>query len=147
MPTAAKLFGAIAFALVGFFTAEVLKPSFPQGFAFGYFSVVSALLGLLAGWRVMGPAAGASSVRAASTGVKTSFVLTMWGLTVFSIRQMLIESTQNRYDGVFDAIYGIFEIMVEYAQLLVTSIPALAVLVFGGMLGGMFSSWAAVRWR
>jgi uncharacterized membrane protein len=147
MPTAAKLFGAFAFALVGFFTAEVLKPSFPEAFGFGHFSIVCALLGLLAGWRVMGPSAGASSLRAASTGVKTSFVLTMWGLTVFSIRQMLLESTQNRFDGVWDAIYGTFEIMWEYAQLLLTSIPALAVLVIGGMLGGMFSSWAAVRWR
>jgi uncharacterized membrane protein len=147
MPTAAKLFGSFAFALVGFFTAEVLKPSFPEAFGFGYFSIVCALLGLLAGWRVMGPAAGASSLRAASTGVKTSFVLTMWALTVFSIRQMLLESTQNRFEGVWDAIYGTFEIMWNYAQLLLTSIPALAVLVIGGMLGGMFSSWAAVRWR
>ncbi len=147
MPTAAKLFGAFAFALVGFFTAEVLKPSFPESFAFGFFSIVCAVLGLLAGWRVMGPAAGTSSVRAASTGVKTSFVLTMWALMLFSIRQMLLESTQNRFDGVWDAVFGTFEIMWEYTQVLLTSIPALSVLVVGGMLGGMFSSWAAMRWR
>lgn len=147
MPTAAKLFAAIAFTLVGFFTAEVLKPSFPEGFGFGYFSMVCGALGLLAGWRVMGPSAAASTVRAASTGVKTSFVLTMWALAVFSIRQMLIESTQGRYDGAFDAIHGTFEIMLDFARLLMTSIPALAVLVVGGMLGGMFASWAAVRWR
>jgi hypothetical protein len=147
MPTAAKLFAAFAFALVGFFTAEVLKPSFPEGFGFGYFSIVCGALGLLAGWRVMGPSAYAGSVRAASTGVKTSFVMSMWALTAFSIREMLIMSTQNRFQGVFDAIYGIFEIMLQYAHLLLTSIPALLVLVVGGMLGGMFSSWAAVRWR
>ncbi|MDH3264947.1 MAG: TrgA family protein [Paracoccaceae bacterium] len=147
MPTAAKLFAAFAFTLVGFFTAEVLKPSFPEGFGFGSFSVACGALGLLAGWRVMGPSAAAGTVRAASTGVKTSFVLTMWALTAFSIRQMIIESMRSRYDGVFDAIYGIFEIMLEYAQLLLSSIPALGVLVIGGMLGGMFSSWAAVRWR
>lgn len=147
MPTAAKLFGAFAFALVGFFAAEVLKPSFPEGFDFGLFSLVTGFLGLLAGWRVMGPVAGAGHARAAASGIKTSFVLTIWSLIVFSVREMvLLSMQQTRYDGVFDAIRGTFTLMWEFGSVLVGSVPAMSVLVIGGMLGGMFSNWAAARW-
>lgn len=148
MPTAAKLFGAFAFALVAFFTAEVLKPTFPPGYAFGYFSLVCGALGMLAGWRVMGPDAGNGSLRAASSGVKTSFVMTMWALAIFSIREMVLLSMQHgRYDGVFAAIRSTFQIMIDFALQLLGSVPAVAVLVIGGMLGGLFANWAAARWN
>lgn len=148
MPTAAKLFGGFAFALVGFFTAEVMKPAFPQGFNFGYFSLVCLVLGAMAGWRVMGPDAGRGRLRAASSGVKTSFVLTIWVLVVFSVREMVLQSTQQgRFEGIFEALRGTFEIMWEFAALLLSSFPPIAVLVIGGMLGGLFANWAAARWK
>jgi hypothetical protein len=147
MPTAAKLFAAFSFALVGFFAAEVVKPSFPEGFGFGYFSLVCMFLGVVIGWRVMGPVAGVPPVRAAASGVKTSFVLSVWALVFFSVREMVLQSISRRYDGVVEAIVATFEIMLDFIFLLVQSVPAMAMLIVGGMLGGMFSSWAAARWR
>ena len=53
MPTAAKLIGAISFLLVAFFAAETVKPVFPEGFSFGYFSAVCAWIGFLVGGAVL----------------------------------------------------------------------------------------------
>ncbi len=147
MPTAAKLFAAIAFALVGFFAAEVMKPSFPEGFNFGNFSIICALVGVIAGWRVMGSNAGQGTGRAMGTGVRTSATLAFWGLVLFGAVEMLKRSTDSRYNGVMDALEGLFAILLEFGQIVMTSLPALIVLVVGGILGGMFSNWAAARWN
>ena len=148
MPTASRLFGALAFALVGFFAAEMLKPSFPEGYNFGLFSVICGLLGVIVGWLVMGHVRGGASTRSAmATGIRASFLLLLWGMIAFSIREMLVRSVDRRYDGIQQALEGTFEIMVEYGGLVFSSSTTLIVLIVGGLLGGMFVNWAAVRWN
>ena len=58
MPTASKLFAAFALAAVAFFTAEMIKGHMPPSTRFGAFSEVSALIGLLCGWLLLGPETG-----------------------------------------------------------------------------------------
>lgn len=147
MPTAAKLFAAVAFTLVAFFTAELLKPAFPEGTSFGLFAPVSAGIGALVGWMVMGPNAGRGAGRAIGTGLRTSVTIVFWGMLVFGIREMLLRSTDKRYKGITEAVVGTFDILIEYGQIMLASPAALVVLVVGGALGGMFSNWAAERWR
>jgi len=55
MPTAGRLFAAFAIAIVGYMTAEAFKPQMPEGTVFGFFSIASALIGLVVGWRTLGP--------------------------------------------------------------------------------------------
>lgn len=147
MPTAAKLFAAFAFALVGFFAAEVMKPSFPEGQNLGAFSIVCGLIGIYVGWRVMGPNAGQSTPKAMATGIRASATLVFWGLVVFSIREMLLRSVDQRYGGVMEALEGTFDLVREYAILVATSQMTLVVLLVGGILAGMFSNWAARHWN
>lgn len=146
MPTAAKLFAAFAFAALAFFAAEVFKPHMSEGTQFGAFVPISALIGLVSGWRVMGPAAGQGNWLAVNNGIKTSVCMLMLALIIFSIEGMLVLAFRRAYDGPMDAIIGIFGVGVDYLlQVLVWDV--LAVLLIGGALGGLLSEWAARRWR
>jgi hypothetical protein len=146
MPTAAKLFAAFAFMAIGFLTAEVIKPHMSEGTQFGAFTPISALIGLVCGWRVLGPAAGRGDVQAFGTGVKTSVVMVLLGLLLFGIERMLVNALRRTYDGPMDALVGIVQIAIEYAQVLVAW-DIMAVLVVGGGLAGLLTEWAARRWR
>lgn len=146
MPTAAKLFAALAFAVLALFAAEILKPHMPEGTQFGNFAFYCALIGLVAGWRVMGPAAGRGWWNAANAGVRTSAITVAIALLIFSIYQMLILAFRRSYDGPMEAVVGIFGVGVDYVlELLVWDV--IAVLIIGGALAGMLSEWAARRWK
>ena len=54
MPDAAKLVAALCVGLIGFFVSFQIMPLMPESTAFGYFAYVNLILGLLAGWIVMG---------------------------------------------------------------------------------------------
>ena len=146
MPTAAKLFAAFGFGLVGFFAAEVMKPSFPEGMNLGWFSVICGLIGISVGWWVMGPNAGRGNGRAIATGLRTSVTIVLWALFVFSVYEMLARSIDKRYAGVMDALRGMVGLVAEYGVLVLTSTMTLVVLIMGGILAGLFAEWAARRW-
>ena len=146
MPTAAKLFAGFAFAILAYFTAEIYKPHMPAGTQFGYFSFVSSLIGLVAGWRVMGPDAGQGNAAALSSGIKTSAVMIGLALLIFSTYEMFLLAFRPAYKGPMEAIVAIFEIGVDYAKAL-ANWDVIAVLVVGGALAGLMSEWAARRWK
>ncbi|MCV2872863.1 TrgA family protein [Defluviimonas sp. WL0050] len=146
MPTAAKLFAAFAFAIVAFFTAEVFKPHMPEGTQFGYFSLVSALIGAICGWKVMGPEAGRGNLMALSSGMKTALFMALVALFVFSTYEMLREAFRPSYSGPMEAVVAIFEFAVDYFVAFLAW-DVLIVLFVGGALAGSFSEWAARRWR
>jgi hypothetical protein len=145
MPTASKLFAALAFALLGFLSAEITKPHLPPGTQFGAFSEVSALIGLLIGWRVLGPATGRGNYNSASAGVRSAVMMTVAALFVFSTERMLVQAFRRSYDGATEAIVGIVKIAIDYAQVLLNPDVAL-VLLIGGAAAGLLAEWAARRW-
>lgn len=146
MPTAAKLFAAFAFAMLAFFTAEVYKPHMPEGTQFGYFSFVSMLIGLVAGWRVMGPQAGKGNWMAVNSGIKTAAVMVVFALVIFSIYEMLLQAFRPLYDGPMEAIMGAVGLAVDFfVNLLAWDV--LLLLVVGGALGGLLTEWAQRRWK
>jgi len=146
MPTAAKLFAAVAFAIIAFFTAEVFKPAMPEGTAFGPFSFVCAFFGLLCGWLLMGGLAGHGMVQAAGSGIRTSLTTLFFVLIFFSIYEMVLLSMKLRYDGPTQAILGAFDLAGGYIKKMGRT-DFLLVLLGGGALGGMLTEWANRRWK
>jgi hypothetical protein len=145
MPTAAKLFAAIAFTLVGFFAAQVTMPHMPQGTQFGAFVPLSALIGLVCGWRIMGPAAGRGNFAAVSVGIRTSAAMLALALVLFSIEGMLVIAFRRSYDGPMDAILGVVEVAINYLSTIMVP-DVVGVLLVGGALSGLLCEWADRRW-
>ncbi|MCB2110843.1 MAG: TrgA family protein [Defluviimonas sp.] len=146
MPTAAKLFAALAFAVLGFFAGEVALPHLPPGAQPANFSFYCMLIGLVCGWRVMGPAAGRGNLESVNAGVRTAAVMTLLALIIFSIVQMFILAYRHQFDGPMDAVVGIFGIAVNFGASLLNW-DIMAVLLLGGVLGGLMAEWAARRWK
>ncbi|MEX5728542.1 cell division protein FtsX [Rhodovulum iodosum] len=147
MPTAAKLFAALAFAAVAFFASESVKPLFPEGAQFGIFTPLNTGLGMCAGWLVMGRLAGRGYGKAMGSGLRTSAVILFYGLLIQAVAEMLKRSTDLRYDGPMDALTGMVELSGEFGFLALSSPSVMGILIVGGILGGLFAEWAAQRWR
>jgi hypothetical protein len=146
MPTAAKLFAAVGFALVAFMACEVFKTTVPERTVWGVFNPVGAAIGFLCGWRVMGRLAGQGYGSALGYGLRTSVTILFWILLVWSIHQMIMRSLNMRYGGPMEAILGIFEFMLEFGREAATP-QVLGALAVGGVLGGWLAEFAARRWR
>jgi hypothetical protein len=145
MPTASKLFAAFGFALVAFFTAEIFKPHMPEGTQFGAFTFVSAVIGLLCGWRYLGPDVGRGWWEAANAGLRTALAALAVALLVFSTEGMLVFAFRRAYDTPIDAIVGVVAVGVDLIQRVIAP-DVLAALFGGGMMAGLLSEWAARRW-
>lgn len=146
MPTAARLFAAAAFAAIGFFAAEVYKPGLPPETQFGRFTLICTLIGILCGWLVMGRLAGRGMRAAFGSGLRTSANMVFYAMLVFSVYEMVQRSLRKRYDGVFEAVIGTFDIALAYGAALLRPEP-LIILVLGGIAGGALSEWSSRRWR
>jgi hypothetical protein len=79
-------------------------------------------------------------------GVRTSVTIAVWALLGFSIYEMILRSMKMRYDGPMDAVLGVFALMLERGQMMLTP-EVLGVLFTGGVLGGMLAEWAGRQWR
>ncbi|WP_309666899.1 TrgA family protein [Tabrizicola sp.] len=145
MPTAAKLVAAVVFAIVGWIAANAHVPALGEAVNVGAFRELVGLLGMLIGWRVMGPAVGHGYQAALGSGIKTAVVLAFLALLIFSTREMVLTSMKMRYDGPVDAVLAIFQLMLEHAQKMLT-FNVIIVLVVGGLVGGVISERASKRW-
>ena len=147
MPTAAKIVGAICFALFGAVAAEMVKPALPEGTQFGLFVPICAVIGLLNGWLVMGRLTGHGYRDAMGSGVRTAITIVVWALLVFSIYEMILRSMHvNRYDGPMEAVTAAFGLMLDYGKVLLTPI-ILGTFLVGGLIGGAITEWAGKRWN
>lgn len=148
MPTSAKLVSALWFALMGWLAANAHIPALPDGGAGGVhiFRMISAAIGLLSGWLIMGRDVGGSYADSISSGLKTSIVMAFFAVLLFSGRAMIDESMKMRYAGPMDAIMGWFTIMLENSRNML-SVGVIGVLVVAGVFGGPLVEWAWRRWR
>ena len=145
MPTAAKLVAALAFAVLGFLAAEVFKAAMPERTVWGYFNTVSAVIGLLCGWVIMGDLVGRGYQAAIGFGLRTMVQAVLLVVIVFSICEAVLRSTKLRYDGPMEAVLGMVQFALEYLAKLATP-PMIGTLLLGGMLGGVAAEWANRRW-
>lgn len=146
MPTAARIFGALAFFTVAFVAAEAFKPQMPEGTQFGYFSVICGLIGLVVGWMVSGALAGRGYMVGMGTGVRSAVTTVFFALLLFSGQEMLLRSLKKIYHGPMEALQAMVALMVKYATLLLNP-NVLVILIFGGMVAGAFVEWSSRRWR
>ncbi len=145
MPTAAKLTGAVLFALVAALAAHLFIPTLPEGTQIGYFREISAAVGFICGWRVMGTLTGRGYTEAMGSGIRTSVAILFWLLLGFSIYEMIRKSMKMLYDGPMEAVVGIFDLMLKNGQLLIHPATPVALLI-GGVLGGWITEWVGRRW-
>lgn len=146
MPTASKIVAAICFAIFGAIGATVVIPAFPEGMQFGYFVPITAFIGLLNGWWVMGRLTGHGYRDAMGSGVRTAITIVVWTLLVFAIYEMVKRSTNvNRYDGPMEAVVSAFGLMLEYGAVLLSP-KILGTFLVGGLVGGAITEWAGKRW-
>jgi hypothetical protein len=146
MPTAAKLVAAMAFAMLGFFTAELIKPLLPEGTQFGYFSILCAAVGAASGWSVMGQLAGEGYRNGAESGLRTMFTMVFFCVLIVAIYEMTLQSMNLRYDGPFEAVLAVFDLSLGYLRTMLDA-QVIGTLLVGGILGGVVTEWAAARWR
>ncbi len=146
MPTAARLVGALFFAALGWYAADLFKPLLPEGTAVGLFSPISGGWGALVGWTFTGKRADQIQAGGAGIGLTSSFLLVFWVLLTFSGYRMLQKALNKLYPGPVEAVQDVFSIAVGYLQLAAQGTGLIAALVVGGMFGGWLSVQAARRW-
>jgi hypothetical protein len=139
MPNAARLFAALIFAATGAGVAHVLD--LPQ---LGW--TVWTGCGAVVGWVVMGALTGRGYQASAGFGLRTSVTVAFWALLILSTREMIRRAYLRQYDDPFEAIVGIFEIILIDGRAIIAAEP-LAVLVVGGLVGGVLAEFAGRRWR
>jgi hypothetical protein len=147
MPTAAKLFAAIAFALVSAITAHFYVLSLPESRPVGTLYAVSIAVGVICGWMVMGPAAkrARGRVDAMGSGVRTALTILVVVVLIFACADMLDRAMKGRYKTPLDALLGVF----EQALVLLPSLARpdiIGTMLLGGLLGGALSYGAGRRW-
>jgi hypothetical protein len=146
MPTGAKAMAAASFAVVGWITAHTYVQNMPVATSVGYLREMTALLGAIIGWRVMGNSVGKGYARSIGAGWKTMIVLVFFALLTVGLYEMLQLSVRMRYDGPIEAILDVFQRMLDRSFPLAT-VPVLGVMVIGGAIAGMLSEHASRRWR
>lgn len=145
MPTAAKLVAAVFLAAVMFVATVNYIPGLPEGTQVGRIREIAAGIGLLSGWFVLGRAPGKTASEAVSAGIKGALIACFWVLVVAAGYQMIRRSMRMMYDGVMEAVLGVFEQMIELgAPLFVPGV--LGVLLAGGALAGLAARMAQRRW-
>ena len=145
MPTGAKLAASFCLAGVGWYASQVFRPLMPPETDFGYFDIVNVVLGILAGWFVVGKRVGRSYLESFSAGLTGVVALVAWGLFLQSFNEMLKLALQRRYEGPVEGIIAIFEIGVDHGQVLFDT-KLIIVLLIGGIITGVAAEWASRRW-
>jgi hypothetical protein len=146
MPTGAKAMAAVGFAVVGFITAHTYVQNMAVPTDVGLLREMTALLGAIIGWRVMGNSVGKGYLRSIGAGWKTMIVLVFFALLSFGLYEMLQLSVRMRYDGPIEAILDVFQRMLDRSFPL-ASVPVLAVMLIGGGIAGLLTENASRRWR
>ncbi|RVT84142.1 tellurium resistance protein [Rhodobacteraceae bacterium CCMM004] len=143
-PTAAKLVAALAFAALAWWVTDLVKPNLPQGTPMDWLAPVSAAVGAVMGWRVMGRRAGRGYVAAAGFGLTTAVAIVFWVLLIWAGYEMLQRSMDLYYDGPVEALESALALYMDYALLLVPG-PPLPSLAVGAVLCGALAEWVARR--
>ncbi|TCP60579.1 hypothetical protein EV663_10985 [Rhodovulum bhavnagarense] len=136
----------MTYGLLAWFVSDALVPAFPENADLGYFAVVNSIIGIMAGWLVMGRLVGHGYGVAVTSGIRTVVVLTVYALLVHSLWEMLQRALGMRYSGVMEALTGLVSLFGEFTFVLVTYPPAVAILLIGGIAAAWISEFVSRRW-
>ncbi|CAD0183201.1 hypothetical protein RUESEDTHA_00065 [Ruegeria sp. THAF57] len=146
MPSASRLIAAICLLVVAFLVSSMIIENGEEGKDYGAFTFVNMVLGVVCGWTVMGKRAGKGWTAAINNGMTGIATLVFWGLFLQGCYEMISLAMRHRYNGPFEALLAIFQIGIEYGQLLLTS-EILLTLAIGGLVAGLATEEASRRWR
>ena len=149
MPDAAKLVAATCLAIMGFLLSGLIMPVYVDAYGetnFGWFVQVNVVLGIVVGWISMGKRAGRGVSAAMTNGITGVFLLVLWGLFIQACNEMTRLAMKNRYDGPFEAIAAVFQIMAEWGLLLLTG-PIIGTALVGAFVSGIMTEYAWRTWR
>ena len=142
MPTAGRLMGAIAFAALAFYLSELYKPLMPEDANPGRLSEINALVGAIVGWVIAGKRAGSGTRSAIGYGLTTAVAVIFWCLFVHAFNEMLDRAWNNiAYSGGMEAVIAVFDLMVEFAQPMVSQsyiIAAVIAALAAGLITELF---------
>ncbi|MDE3239979.1 MAG: TrgA family protein [Paracoccaceae bacterium] len=146
MPTAARLFGALCFAILAFVASVAVVPYLPKDTPVGYMPLINAGIGVLVGWMIVGANAGQGYALALTNGLRGAVTIVFFSVLLFAGREMIIRSMHRLYHGPQDALQHGAGLMLEYALYLVNQ-TELAILILGGVLAGYIVEFVSHRWR
>ncbi len=145
MPTAGKLIGAALFAALAWYVSGLIVPLLPEGTPTGMLAPVNAFFGLIMGWRLMGPRAGDGFVSATGIGITTGIAIIFWCLLTWGGYEMYQRSIRLLYDGPFEALQDMANLMLEYGALAATPMNILVMFV-GSLVAAWITDFFAQRW-
>ncbi|HBZ44743.1 MAG TPA: hypothetical protein DEO85_11935 [Maritimibacter sp.] len=146
MPTFARLVAAVLLAVLGFGVSFLTFPYFDEGVPVSGIPVVAAIMGVIVGWTFTGARFQRQSGNAVAIGITSVVVQTLLTLFAFAIKRMVDRAFRNAYDTVMESIVGVFDVALEYIQIIAQPDVVLAALV-GGAIVGAITNWVAVRTR
>ena len=141
MPTAGRLMGAIAFAALAYYLSELYKPLMPEDANPGRLSEINALVGAIVGWVIAGKRAGSGTRSAIGYGLTTAAAVIFWCLFVHAFNEMLDRALNVSYDGGMEAVVAVFDLMLEFAQPMLTQsyiIAAVIAALAAGLITELF---------
>ena len=115
----------------------------PEGSNFGNMTLISAGVGLVVGWRVMGRRAGRS--RSLELGLVGVAALVFWGLVLFGLIEMFRLAMRRRLDEPVEAMERAVTVALEYGLYLLHP-SVLITLLMGAVISGIFTNYAARNW-
>jgi hypothetical protein len=139
-----RLIAAVLFTPLGFYLATLAIPLFPEGTDPPYFTVIAAAGGLFGGWVVAGSRAPAGYSGAIGYGLTAGAAMAFWALFLTSFLEMILRSLDKRYLGPMEAVVSVFELGMDYAQVMGTSV-VITTWLAGSIIAGMIVEWFAQR--
>jgi hypothetical protein len=144
MPTAARVIAALCPAVLAWIVSEQIKELFEEDKPFGNFNLINLVLAFVVGWQVIGSRAGRGMAAAINNDLTGGIMLFLWVSLAHASIEMFERSMRNRYDGAFEALAAMFQLMAENAVLVATPL-ILGTLVVGSALSGFAAEFTAKR--
>ena len=144
MPTAGRLFAAIAFAIIGGYFAYRISPLFDEGQEPSFWYPLCVLAGVWAGWVVVGKRAGRGYSAAISNGLTGVAAQFFWIIFIVAFFDMINKSMRRSYDGPVEAVVNVFQLGMEYVMEM-GSIELGLMALGAGAAGGVFAEYFAQR--
>jgi len=144
MPTASRLVGALTFTVLAFIISTMILPLLPEGTKGDSLWKLNCAVGLVCGWKIMGPRGQSTRLNAFAGGITTSITAFLIALFLHASIRMVSLSLRKIYRGVTEAIGAVFEISFNWATVFLTTDIIIA-LIAGGVVCGWLS-WKAQRY-
>lgn len=146
MPTMPKLVAGLCLAALAYIVSNMVMALMPEGTAFGIFVPLNLLIGFVTGWLYVGRQNMTRMADGLSYGLTGAAVMTFVALFLQSGNEMMRLAMRHRYDGPFESVAAVFQIMVEFGSDIFT-MQVLTTLVVGGIVTGIAVYLTAMRWN